>query len=790
MRLLLRKAMRDIREARALFGAAAALAALAAMLFVAFFSAAGDIRASTDETYARLSFEDFRVPLQPGPADLLDRVRALPGVAAVEGRLSARLHVLLPSGETPSLVGGRAIAVGPRHPAVDDLYVEAGQWLSRPRGQVLLDSRFARAHRISVGDRLHVVGADSLTVVGLVSSPEYIWPVDDPSDLRPSATRNVVVFVSPLDAEALYGGPGINELLVRTTPRCDVDRVIDETVHAVGGRAAGAAIPRSAWPSHALLVRDERAIVALGSLFAAIFMGMAAIMTFTALAWLVSRQRRQIGILLGCGVRPLDIALHYAAATAVSSAAGALLGAILGGGLGAAITQFYAGTIGLPFMVARLHPGWMAASVLAVAALSLAGSLIPLRRLLHERPAALLGAALDPLGRTARLEPLRRFGLGVTLPARRLLRQPARSAVMALGAVGAVALLCMSLALRDAERGTLAFFFSAEHRYDLVVGIRDPLPRGELPPLDGWRGVREVEGVLRRRCRVESVAPRPAASRDIQVWGVPPGARLIGSYDRGRHPLPDDDAIHLSRPDASALGVREGDRVRLQIVTGDPHAPWITCRVGRLLFDPVPSPPRLPLRTLQRLAARTEGWAPDAVNTLLLAVHPADRAEVRARLERMGEIAFATDVHEIRGDVDLLLRGIDACFVLMNVLAGLLTFVLLAGGTITSVAERARETATMSALGVADRTQTTMLGVEVGFLWAIGVALGAPLGYGLAQWLLGGYDSELLQLSVHFEPGSALIAIAGSAVVTLAAALIATRSRGAFPAARLGQEDG
>ncbi|MCL6554462.1 MAG: hypothetical protein K6W08_15285, partial [Firmicutes bacterium] len=187
MPVLVLKLIRDLWQSRWQYLAVGTMVLLGVMFFDAASMTYRNLEASYATSYRRLRFEDFSVAFHAAPESAADRVRRIPGVTAVEGRLVEDVIIELP-GRSPKKLVGRLVSVPvERRPVVNDVFVTHGRYLrSRTAREVLLESSFARFHRLRPGDVLDVArggGRARLRVAGIVQSPEYVYVVRSKQDI-------------------------------------------------------------------------------------------------------------------------------------------------------------------------------------------------------------------------------------------------------------------------------------------------------------------------------------------------------------------------------------------------------------------------------------------------------------------------------------------------------------------------------------------------------------------------------------------------------------------------------
>ncbi len=125
-----KKLVRDLLQAKASFGAAILVVLLGVTLFGASYASYRNLLRSYQHSYDMLHFADFVSTISGAGSDLPARVADLPGAAGVETRLVGDVSAVAPGGESGGVVA-RIISVPvPKRPAVNDVKVYDGEYLS------------------------------------------------------------------------------------------------------------------------------------------------------------------------------------------------------------------------------------------------------------------------------------------------------------------------------------------------------------------------------------------------------------------------------------------------------------------------------------------------------------------------------------------------------------------------------------------------------------------------------------------------------------------------------------
>ena len=101
MRTLQKKLFRDLWRLRYQVLTIAILLGCGIASFVAAVSASASVKASRDAFYADAHFADVFVHMKRAPRHVLDRLRDLPGDAAVEGRVVSDFRLVIQGSDEP-----------------------------------------------------------------------------------------------------------------------------------------------------------------------------------------------------------------------------------------------------------------------------------------------------------------------------------------------------------------------------------------------------------------------------------------------------------------------------------------------------------------------------------------------------------------------------------------------------------------------------------------------------------------------------------------------------------------
>ena len=369
------------------------LTALAIVLGTAFLSATGvltdSIRRGVDDVYgetARHSDVEVRgAPAfeqdtstdparEPLAASTVDRVRAVPGVAAAAGMVTGFAQVVDEHGDevgglTTRTQGASADGIG----TVSPFELRTGR-VPRGPGEVVVDASTASSHGIAPGDRVEVRFASparEFTVVGTVGlgREDHV------------AGTTYALFDLPVAQEVL-GRPGqVDEVLASAVDGVDDAELARRVSAALGdGVVVETSAARAAERSAA--ARDDLAVVDRGllafALIALVVGGFIIVNTFTIV---VAQRTRELALLRALGASRRQVrrsVLAEAALTGlVASAVGAVVGVGLAAGLRALVEAF---GLELPGSGVVVSGRSLVVPVVVGVALTVAAAYVPARR--------------------------------------------------------------------------------------------------------------------------------------------------------------------------------------------------------------------------------------------------------------------------------------------------------------------------------------------------------------------------------------------------------------------------
>ena len=767
-----RKLLRDLLRMKGQSLAILLLVACGVASYVGSISTFKSLLHSQSSYYREFRFADVFAQLERAPEDLASRVASLPGVDRVETRVVEDVTLNIEGLTEPAT--GRLISLPPSgDAALNAVYLRRGRMFDPvAKREVLVSEGFALANGLEPGSTVTAVvngRRQQLRVVGLALSPEYVYPIKA-GDTMPDDKRFGVLWMSrDALAPAFEMQGAFNDLtlqLARGSSEASVIEGVDRLLEPYGGRGA---FGRFHQVSNRYLSDEIQSLEATGVIVPVIFLGVAAFLLNVVLSRLISTQREQIATLKALGYSSLDVGFHYAKLVLIIASLGVVLGTLLGAWVGRSMTEMYTQFFRFPSLNYHLGNEVIATATVVslVSALAGVGSAVskavklpPAEAMRPAAPAKFRKTFLERIGVHRVLSPAGRMIL------RNLGRRPGRTLLSSLGIAFAVAIVIVGWFFMDSMNQIMVVSFDFAYRDDVTVTFTHPRPE---------RAIRELEhmpGVLRAEpFRAVAVKVRAGhRERQIGLFGLPPEGRLRRLLDSNlREKRVPDDGLLLTNKLAEVLHVVPGDSLRVEVLEGARPAREMT--VVGVVDEPIGVFVYASLNTTRQLMGEST-----SVSGALLSVDEAQLVPLCARLKSVPAVAGVT-LH------DAMVESFESTskeylqffsFILVAFAVVIVVGVVYNSGRI-ALAERERELASLRVIGFTRAEISMILLGEMGVQVVLAIPLGFALGYGMAAFIAGAFDSELYRLPLVISRSTYLFATEVLLVSAAGTALVVRR---------------
>ncbi len=728
IRSLDRKLLRDLTHLKGQVVTVALVVACGIAGYVAFQSTWRSLEYSKRAYYEQYRFAEAFVRLKRAPESVARRLEGIPGVARVYTRIVHVIHLPM-AGPIQPPIGQIVSLPAAAQPPLNRLVLEAGR-LPEPgaRSEAVLLTAFARRFKLAPGDSLPAVINGTLRwvrIVGLASSPEYVYPMPAGGGLQSEDDRFAVLWMERAVVAPDFQMEGaFNDAVFSLQPGTSQAAVLHEIDRILEPYGGFPAVGRDRQESNYIVAEEMEQLRTWATVVPLIFLSVSAFLVNVVLSRLVSLQRPEIATLKAVGYSDWDIGRHFLKLVSIVVLIGAFLGLALGAVLGRGLTGLYTTVFHFPLFSYRISFGVVVMGAAVSLAAAAVGAATAVRQVVALTPAEAMRPAAPAIYRPLLTE---RIGLGGLISQagrmvlRELERQPLRTLLSSVGIAAAIAILVVGRISHDAFEQIIDVQFQRAWREDLSVTFQDPLPERAVREVSHLAGVRRAEGI--RTLAAEAQAG--SLSRDVALLGYDPDAELRRVVDRwgGVIPLPLEGGL-ISAQLARILGVRPGGTIRLKVLEGERKT--YPLRIAGLVEDLA----GLQVYLERSALARMLGEEP-AVNTVAMTVDPFSRTSVERRLNEMPKVTMISsrpsiiqNFREQSGKSMFIISAVLTAF------AATIAVGVVYNNARVALSLRSRDLASLRVLGFSRREISGILLSEL----SLQVLVALPLGVLLSRW--------------------------------------------------------
>jgi putative ABC transport system permease protein len=767
-----RKLLRDLRRLKGQAAAVSVVMACGLAMLIMARSLIHSLESTRAEYYQTNHFAEVFDALKRAPNYLGDSIRNIPGVATVQTDLSVPVTLDLPGITEPASGLVRSLPdFG--EPELNRLFLRSGRWLPPgSRGEMLVSEAFAKANHLSPGDTLTALlngRRQTFRISGIVLSPEYIF------ESRPGAAlpdnRTFGIFWLPYKEVAtawdLYGA--FNHVALTLAPGANEQPVIAELDRLLRPYGGFGAFGRKDHPSHIRVTDEIRVLTILSIGFPAVFLSVAAFMTNAVLTRLLSLQREQIAILKAFGFTNRQIVVHYLKFAFVMVAAGVLLGLLGGILLGHQLVVMYELFFRFPDLYFRLDPvavvtalavGLGAVTLGVLGSVRKAAQLPPAEAMRPEPPAHFRPALIERTGITRFLS--HSFRIAV----RNLERRPMQALFTVAGLALATGLLILPNTFKAGIREVLEFQWDVVQRQDVNLGLVEPSSARIAHELAQLPGVTSLEPVRSAAVRIYF----QGRSRQIGLRSLLPGGQHSRAVDAAGHEIvPPEHGIIVSAKLAQVLGAKVGDTLIVESLEGRRTVANIPLVATAEDFTGIAA--YMDLHAINRFLG--EG---DVITGASIGLDMSRRAEFLAALKEIPRVSTVAIKDTMRQSFrETTAKSMDLIQSIYLTFAIIVAFGVIYNNARISLAERARELATLRVIGMTRREVGAILVVELVILALMAVPLGLLLGTGLTAAIVSTVSTETIRLPLVFTTYTYSFAVVTVAIASTLSAFFVLR---------------
>ncbi|MCK4222630.1 MAG: ABC transporter permease, partial [Dehalococcoidia bacterium] len=515
--------------------------------------------------------------------------------------------------------------------------------------------------------------------------------------------------------------------------------------------------------SHQMLKSDLDGFQQMAVMFPMLFLSLAALAIYVLLNRLVESQRVQIGLMRALGYSKLHVLGHFIGFALVVGVLGSLIGAVLGHLLASSMTTYYLGFLHIPFLQMETQWGVVAVGVMIGTIVPVIAGVLPSWATARMKPAEAMRPPTPPTGHRTIIEILLpfipRMHTSLKLPLRNIFRNPRRSLFMATGVMSATAMILVSLSFVDMMDYMLGTQFEQVQHYDARVVLQGTGSESTAAYIEHLDGVEAAEATLEQPYRIKL----GKESRDTAIRGLEPDSTMYSllTLDGGVTTVSEEGVI-LPKAISDKLNAEIGDTVYLEPLVGTVGE--AEKRVVEIINEPMGGLAYLPLDEAQKLFN-----LPGAATGVFVKFYGDPSAELLERIYNLPEVASIEQAAVFMEYFDDAMAFFWAFIGIMLAMSFGLGLAIVFNGVTVNVLERRREIAIMRAIGMSDRQLTSIITVENLSIGLIGILVGLPAGYQIANFFMTTASESVdnMAFTAIIYPRSYVIAAVCSVIILL-----------------------
>ena len=494
-------------------------------------------------------------------------------------------------------------------------------------------------------------------------------------------------------------------------------------------------------------------VAGVSRVFPVFFLLVASLVCITTMTRMIEEERTQIGTLKALGYSNGAIISKYM----IYAGSGAVLGCGLGLVIGSTFFPILLWTVYKimlhiqPHVVLTIDWPLCIAVVVVYTGVMLFVTWYCCRRTLREEPAELIRPKAPELGKKILLERLpiwKHISFLNKVTIRNIFRYRQRLAMMLVGIGGCTALLVTGFGLRDSIVNVVDYQFRDVTPYDLQVYFQKEPTQEEYQKF--CEEIKDLSdgALLYHQSSVEISAENQ--TREIYMITAEDGLENFQYFRRNGEdlPLPGEDEVLLSIGVAEAMGIQEGDTVRIK----NADMQVLNLRVSGIYENYVYNYAVVAPKTIEN----QWGAAPERLMAYVNVSQGQDPHLTTAQIMNVDTVMNVSVSEDVAEMVKVMMQAMDLLNLVIVTCAGLLAVIVIYNLTNINIKERIREIATIKVLGFNASETAAYVFKENIILTVAGAAIGLVLGNLLLAFVMSQVKIDMVWFKAVVLPPSYL----------------------------------
>ena len=748
------------------FVGAVLIIAIGIFIYVAMMDTLKNLKDQVDAYYRESSLADVFAEVSGISPTELERMKEIPGISDVSGKMAEDIRLLAPNQET-------IVTVHLLSYDEDDGLNKLT--LSKPLGKqdsLYLGAKMAAAYNYGQGESMKLLwDGDSVDFeyAGVCHGADYIYSIPPGGAMIPDGEVYDIACISRSRMEELTGRKDtLNELGFALKPGYtyeDVRYQLSERLQIYGLISM---VSKEDQTSYNMVDGEMGELIASGTVMPAMFMAISIFMLYVVLKKMIDRDQTLIGTMKAFGMTDRELMGAYLLEGVAAGAAGALLGGALAVPFGKFMFDMYVEFFNLPDTVYHNYMDSRINGLLIAVGTGLLAVFLGVRDILSITPAQAMRAkapeAAGNLPMPAFL--LKRLGALERMGCRSIARNPFRGFLIVLAIGFPFSMASVLFSFQGVAEQMYMDQFEKIQLYDLQISLD-----GYTTPVRAAQGGEVLSGVTESEavCIKSASVKSENRSEFIMLYGLNRGSGLWKVMDsQGAFYQPPSRGLIVNKRTAQKLHVQRGDMVELTCPGMTVEA--VEVPVTAVIEESLGGGCYMSLDSFGKLFA-----SDTAANTVLLKVEKGKLLEVREKLMETSHVNWLVDSGKI---VDSYRDMMGSMLSMMNMLAFLSVAsggILIYNISMINIRERVTEFGTLMVLGESDREIGRLIRFEQMTYFVLGILAGIPGSLGIKTMVEQMVMSDSYSVKMTIGPDAYAFAFVACLVITLLAWLAEIR---------------
>lgn len=762
MKKLNLRLFRMIKKTKGQYVAVLSIIITGIFIFTAVSNSAVNLRNTLDDYYDATNFADIFVTAAALPERLERELEGHDNIRQADVRLA--LDAKLITGDEDERVNVRAVSVDSKENKINELFVKKGRRTIKEKEIMVID-QFALARELDVGDEidLNIRGRKfRFNISAIVSSPEYVYLMENEQTLLPDYEKFGVVFIEEEYLRRISGSGLFNEVVIRVNNQDDLDETKDYLEEYLKRYGVMRVIDRDEQLSNSMLNEEIRGLETVSRSIPVLFLIFAGIMLSVMLSRIIKKDRTSIGVLKAVGFLDGELITHYLKYAATVGILGGLLGAVIGTLASGAMTKIYLEFFNIPMLTVQVYYERLFVSVILSTIFCLLSGFWGIRAILRINPAESMRPETPKQGKKIILEDFKLFWNKLTFSWRMVFRNIFREKkkFLLIGAAASISCSLMIMTMWMSETMDVIYVghYSEFMKMDYNVGFKGFKDEGVLNEIKKYINYEHMEGRVELPFEIEN----GRHSKIVNVIGLEKNTRFYDFRDKKGNKLSvPAEGILISSNLAKVLKASEGDRIFLKSFIPGREGEYVTVK-----------------GVIEQSLGINGYMNIDYVNKKFLdkgiinGVFISSDDKIKAKLVNINEI-MSTQSREDMQNIFEEFTGLIVAFMgAMVIFSGMLGFVILYAMTLMSINERTLEFSSLRVMGFTKIEIFKMLIKENSVMSVIGILAGIPLGKLLVEYVGLTFNTDIYTFHGSVSTKNIFIAIILTIIFIISAQLM------------------